>query len=391
MKDIDFDELDRAVGSAIGTAAPAEQVNAADMTATAPLTTPASVVPAPSPAVVAPSTLDDSKPDAEASTEQTDTPGAPPVVKPSVSPARKRGQFLDMVHPSANMRKPAPPPTSMRKTIKPLTTIKQDDPTAMPATGPAPVVNTSPSDSQAMGTAATANDSAPQDSAWPDPIDLAPVAAHTPSIDHETATEEAGVEAAQTPFVSDAKVDKRPLGAFAADEAAEPAADDTAVNSVHSSEPDLLGPEFTPELNSVEAAGVPQAEEESTGFTGGIPKGAISPELVETESTDTVTTPEPAAPVASEPTDQPAAPVVAAVEAVPTDVGTAQSIPQQYKTTDTPKQDESQPLFNNEEYHQPLLAEGKKKSKKVILIVLLLVVLLVIGGVLGYFAYTIGI
>ena len=95
MKDIDFDELDRAVGSALGT----------DNNA--------------NPDTSAPSVVSVSDDVSKADTTPLESGSAPAMTKPA-SPARRRGQFLDMVHPSADMRSTTPLPSTARKTIAPI-------------------------------------------------------------------------------------------------------------------------------------------------------------------------------------------------------------------------------------------------------------------------------
>lgn len=388
MKDIDFDELDRAVGSALGTddtAVPdTPTTSVADTTATP-------VVDAPSVESLAPASPSSPSPET-----------AP---KPA-SPARRRGQFLDMVHPSANMRSTTPLPSTVRKTIAPINA--DTTPEAIPdmqaeahseadssgADTNAPVAVASISAPEAA--VAETHDAPAAHPAWPDPLDFAssqPKVAETPesqpeepsfvAVDTVAQSDAAEVEPSQTPFVTDAKVDKRPLGAFAPN-GEETTESDEPVESPHAADAAQLtadaessSPEFSSDVNTIEAAGVAIAEEQSAAAVEAQESAKLA-EQVLPEKPAEVPAPEVTAP-AAEP-----APVS------PHD-GVAQSIPQQYKTADVKKADDAHSLFDTKEYHQPLIPEGKKKSKKGVLIVVLLVVLLVIGGALGYVAYTMGI
>ncbi len=384
MKDIDFDELDRAVGSVLG-AEPAKESDAAVATATA------DPQPVATPAVSASDPARTSSPDSSVS-EANRNPAA---VSPAISPARKRGQFLDMVHPSADMTKTPKMPSAARKTVQPLNpAIAPEAPIPQPTseTLEAPLETTA----QPAGTeadqlpdpVAVVAEEAPETSreSWPDPLDFAPVSSGSPSesdaepvADIEPADEPVVAEPAQMPFVADAKVDKRPLGAFAAqeDETADP---ETAAPAVNGESAEEETPEFNVDVNSVESAGLSQdepAEEvissEPAG-TGPTSQHETAAEMVPDEAAE---------PAEIDRPTPPAAPLAA---------GQAASIPQQYKTAEAHKpNDEAHPLFDVEEYHQPLLTDGKKKSKKVVLIVVLLLILLVLGAALGYIAYTVGI
>jgi len=128
MKDLDFDELDRAVNSAINPqpTAPAEPEALAEPVAAAPAQVPE---PAPQPAPV------------------VETSSSPPVT-PTPSPAARRsgGRFMDVVHPSSDMRAknaatPAPPaPRPSEATIpsapEPASSTEEDNETEHPLESP---------------------------------------------------------------------------------------------------------------------------------------------------------------------------------------------------------------------------------------------------------------
>lgn len=59
------------------------------------------------------------------STDESQT--VKPLITPATSPARQRGQFLDMVHPSANMRKGSTLPSGPRKSLTPLSMAEASD------------------------------------------------------------------------------------------------------------------------------------------------------------------------------------------------------------------------------------------------------------------------
>ena len=398
MKDIDFDELDRAVGSVLGSDAAVQNDSQADVPAVA-------TVAKPDPR---PSSLTDSDvvslPDTAPTTTVQTTPTA--TVSPAISPARKRGQFLDMVHPSADMTKTPKMPLAPRKTVAPLNSaVVADAPkprSADEATDTSPVETTAPDTDIKTDHVPNVDENTIDNNteAWPDPLDFAKESAEaaavsqesqpsTTSPDNEPIGEQAS-EPAQTPFVADAKVDKRPLGAFATQE--DEMVGQTPVELTPAPEDT---PEFNPEVNSVEATGVPQAVDEATGLTGETPKDEDlstegHAEVLETQTAEPTPTSEETKPevlAAPEEPKEPAKPVAASAP-----IAGAQSIPQQYKTAESHGEDDEQhPLFDTEEYHQPLLTDGKKKSKKIVLIIVMLVILLILGGALGYIAYTMGI
>ena len=398
MKDIDFDELDRAVGSVLGSDAAVQTDSQADAPAVTTVAKP------------------DSRPSSHTNNDAISSPEKASMVttetvptatvSPAISPARKRGQFLDMVHPSADMTKTPKMPLSPRKTVTPLNSaVVADTPklrSADEATHTSPVETTAPDTDITTDHVPDVDENTTDNNteAWPDPLDFAKESAEaaavsqetqpsTASPDNEPINEQAS-EPAQTPFVADAKVDKRPLGAFATQE--DEMAGQTPAELTPAPEDT---PEFNPEVNSVEATGVPQAEDEATGLTGETPKDEDlstegHAEVLETQTAEPTPTSEETKPevfAAPEEPKEPAKPVAASAP-----IAGAQSIPQQYKTAESHgEDDERHPLFDTEEYHQPLLTDGKKKSKKIVLIIVMLVILLILGGALGYIAYTMGI
>lgn len=155
MNDIDFEELDRAVSSALGPDA---------------VKTPAATAEAPAPAP-APST-------------------AAPVPTPPASPAARRssGRFMDVVHPSSDMRSGGG--------------STQSRPLEVP---PRPA-NTPVADENTEETPSTQGSSFQ----WPDPLEMA-----------ESSKTESGSESQGSPFMNTEKIEKRPLGAFSSEKAPE--------------------------------------------------------------------------------------------------------------------------------------------------------------------------
>ena len=279
MQDIDFDELDRAVSSATG----------------APVETPA--------------------PSDDSVTVKNSAPAA------SSTPAARRssGRFMDVVHPSSDMR-PATPERSTPRPPEP----RVEEPTE-------------------------------RSTDWPDPLDFhgftgdelddkkdeEPKEAVEPSKAEETEP----ATPLESPFLSGAKVEKRPLGAFSFDapekpaEPEKPAADETEKAP---EEPKLLEPS--------------------------------DEELLEEK-----TEPKEEEPVESEPVSEPAPAPEPEEPTGPT------SITQQYKETPT-KEEESGPIYAAEATTLALTHAPKKRSSALIIVWIFALILVGVGaGVAIYF------
>jgi hypothetical protein len=266
MKDFDFDEIDRAVSS---TMQPKD----------------------------APKNDEAAVPVTVSRSEPTSTP-----------PAAKRssGRFMDVVHPSSDMRSSVPERSTPRPAEK---------------SAPAPVAEKTNSD-------------------WPDPLDFH---GFTPEDNTETPTPApSGEEELQSPkpldspFLSDAKVEKRPLGAFSEEKpamAVEPKKEETPL--IEAPDEPLLRAETEEEMPEKEPEPTPASELE-------------------------------------QPNDELVAPV---------------SITQQYKeqpsTTDQP----SGAIFDTEAYHQPLAHPEKKRSGAMIIVWIVALILLGAGIGAGVYFY----
>lgn len=338
MKDIDFDELDRAVSSVL------EPVADAKPTTAAAGTTPS--VPQPQPAAPETTSVPDvapTTPESIPTTPVTTDPVTPPAAATKTPLAiKRRGQFMDVVHPSSDMTSKSEetavtPPRKV--TLQPLSTSvtpEADSPTATPEADEATV--SEPAAPVAMETPvvelqapAETVEPAPTEHAMPDPLDVmqtheeANDAASTEAstiedvpVNASDAVEDMPAEAATettptTPFLTDTKVDKRPLDAFSADEGEAPA--ELTSDSTAATEP--LPPELQADVIAVEAN--PSDHMESTG---------------EKE------------PVADDKKEE--------------GTGFNASIPQQYASSDG-KPDEDHSIFDTSEYHQPLAPVKPKK------------------------------
>lgn len=299
MQDIDFDEIDRAVNS-VTTSTPEVPVT--------PVVTPAEPV----------------------------VPVADPVVVPApVSPAARRstGRFMDVVHSSSDMR-----PT--RSSAPAAHSLHRDDMPDRTAVAERP---------QATTVASSAFH-------WPDPIDVAPAVAPDP-VDPTPAVIETPAAPLESPFLPDAKIEKRPLGAFS------------------NSEVDLsfIEEPITPS--------VPAVNEEPAELQDEI---LLLEEHIVDEPEAEVTEPvvEEVAPVVEESVLPTVELPVAPVQEEP--IGPT-SITQQYKEHPATEPQESGAIFDTESYHQPLVHTPKKRSGALVIVWILALIL--VGGGIGAAVY----
>lgn len=460
MKDIDFDELDKAVSNLMekaGETPPGEQSEGAVGTAAVSTSTPSS-------SSSTPVAID------------TPTPAAP-----SISTHRS-GRFMDVVHPSSDMSTTRPaidtPPRRPRLTIIP-TTHAAPEPTTPDTTTLQPDVNDSapafdPMSSSAYDssmpsehedtadlTAASAVDepSAPEavdesskEIAWPDPLDMlqpaandpvesansteskaleadlvptpestsepsqdsdissfnissdeksvpAPAPAFTPPVDTaETTTAaettepnsgtllEAGLAESHTdtqpeaysPFLTDAKIEKRPLGSDAPTE---------PIALIQDDQQSVPEPTLPQELQH-DIVELESSESLDTADTA-------EPETVPEPQVDTLTTPPeqtPADQSATEPLAA-AATIPAArrvpqhtVEPEPAPSNGPGSIAPQYreeaKAADEPQHT---PIYDTSSYHKPLEHPAKKKSGWLVVLIVFLLLVAGAGGAAALF------
>jgi len=318
MQDIDFDEIDRAVNSVTNRTPEAEATAA-----------PASVPePTPTPDVVA----------------------QPVVPAPSLAARRSSGRFMDVVHPSSDMRpQTSSAPSLPRQEVDRTVVAERQEPAA--ATGAA--------------------------FHWPDPIDMieeqslaelpieppieplvAPVPEETPSLLPAPSIfdEPAPLE---SPFLSDTKVEKRPLGAFSTTEAESeiPLLEDFPAPTM-SQERETTPSDEAPLISETEAesaADMPRELHEDVLLLEAHGVDEPAPELVTLGATPIATVAE-------------------------TPVGPT-SITQQYQEHPSTGSQPSGSIYDTEAYHKPLTHPVKKHSS--ILIIIWIIALIVFGGGIG--------
>lgn len=306
MNDIDFDELDRAVSSVI-------TPNASNDTPTAePAATSGPV-------------------------EQTPVPATTPA--PSPAARRSSGRFMDVVHPSSDMR------TGTGSTqSRPLDVPSRPTPSAAPASAE-PTHTTESNGFQ-----------------WPDPLDMmgaSPAESKQPDASQES---QAPLE---SPFLSDAKVEKRPLGMTTPVKSLEESLAELTAETSASSDAAQ-----TPPPAAAGAVDVSDLEVSEEALIGASTTSDTAPGA--TPVPDEVEEPVPAFKGAEVTTDTP-------VVTGPT------SITQQYKEHASTTEQPSGAIYDTESYHQPLAHPQKKQSSLVVIFWIL--GLIVLGAGLGAAMY----
>lgn len=304
MQDIDFDEIDRAVNS-ITSAHTEAQVRTAPVVDTQPIVR-ETVAAAPAP--------------------------TPVVASPAVR--RSSGRFMDVVHPSSDMRpglsaRPAAPsaPSLHREEIveRHEDSIGRSEPTAV--------------SSSAFH--------------WPDPVSEVPVASvpvPTPEEVPPQVDEEDDAVSLESPFLTDAKVAKRPLGAFSEVE--------TSPSVFESSAP-------SPEEQLLEQPSALQPTEQTSEQPPELP--VVPEDDLDLAVSTTVAEETPAVQVAE------------------TTLTGPTSIIQQYKEQPRVEGEPSGAIFDTEAYHQPLAHATKKRSG--ILVAVWVIALILVGGGIGAGVY----
>lgn len=220
MKDIDFDELDKAVNSLMATA---EQVNATpDMvtaangssndsgaaSADSPASATATIAVEPSAIATADAAVAD-----EPSAKEAPVASAP--TKPSLA-IKRSGRFMDVVHPSSDMRTADKPVAShSAATITPVSNDVLTTPSAAPEVVPHAIASEPELPSSNPIQTVRANTDA-LETAAADEIskNLEALTVSGPADSNPVETPEAPKqeEPLSSPFLPDAKVEKRPLG-----------------------------------------------------------------------------------------------------------------------------------------------------------------------------------
>ena len=357
--EFDFDELDRAVNSVLGS------TQAASDTATAtsvPAAVPTADVTPPTPVAlvtdVPPQPVDDSTTSVSVNTPKPSVVAPPVSAKPTTPtvPRPNSGRFMDMVHSSSEMKSPA------RET--PANVVP-----APPTSTPVPVVS-SP---------AVPTPSAPT----PPVVDMTMAPAGSPQ---------------DSPFVASTKIEKRPLGAFSdsasqdsglAEHAAlvlKPLSDDIKPDPL----PEKPAPEPT-EADDEPSQPAAEASSENTPLPEELQSAVLSlesdgPSVYGQPAEEPQAVVKPTSPAVPEKPVEPPKPVSPHEEILAKLPG---SIAQQYREKAVTTAPASGAIFDTQDYHKPLAAKkpAKKKTPAWALYTLWGLALVVVGGGAGYAIY----
>lgn len=395
MTELDFDELDKAVNSLMGDVDTSKRNPG----------------------------LDDPEDNVVTLTTAEATPAAPAASVSAVSASqtsadsslavKRRGQFMDVIHPSSDMKATPAKVNRQGASVEPTTAVTMpESPQPAVATDALAEAAVSSLDMESTGTAippvaqTTATPDAPIDAApaatelpksdWPDPIDLAmqdeepikateavsstePAPESAATVPSDTSHQESGEapseqiptevvdEVAQpavdaplsSPFLPDAKVEKRPLGMpvpVELEQQLEPAPSPTEQREEETSPAN----EAESQINPV----VPLPSE-------------LQSDILALESSNS----------------QPIAEATTATQAETPTVGVESmavggSIPQQYQEQQRSSTGDSTPIYDTSTHTQPLEKPKKKKSPLVLVVVVL--VLALVGGLAGaaYYYFT---
>lgn len=393
MKDLDFDELDRAVNSLMAdtkeTSVPSKQLNDEAVV------TIHSTMPAASPSPVATAPIDT----APASKAASPSPASSfsTAERTMLSSKPSSGRFMDIVHPSLDMKSPKSPTSRVGTTLAPLSPEIASPPSTSNQEPEAPMPG-SPSQSEA--TPIAPEPSLPKEpeahSSWPDPLefnrsnsgdkrpvpdektsDTLPV--ETKEAEENTAASEAPAEesaapasldeppkapasvvpvaAADSPFLPNSQVEKRPLGA-PTDLAKK--ADDTTSSSDVAEESN----EQSPEPETIENIVAPEKEPPST--PNNLP-AELKSDVLAIEADDAASTM-----------------VGGTVKPAPTQHTPSVSIAHQYKVQHSTSDQSHKAIYDSEEPELLAHPPKKKSSLGVVIGILLFVVLGIAGGALYY-------
>lgn len=381
VKDIDFDELDKAVSSVLNQSPneTADNDTAAVTSDTpSPITSDETTNDTADPVDSSTNDTADDTPETETTSPEAETEASSddePVIEapddatdmttndpaPSLA-AKRRGKFMDMVHPSSDMTpgtdiaKPESPAVE-RKVLTPISDdmtsdadspVESDDTTEASKDSEPADTSASAADTTETSSETTDDAEAPLSESTDD--EQPPVAMPKESTDTaETDSSPESVVDQQTPFISDAVVEKRPLGAFG-----------------DSEEPAI-------EVSESEIAADDSTLDSGTGLPGAMPVASaptpreLQADIVKVEAVD-----DDAEPGGNS-------------EAQDTEAPMTMAIP----TASSDRPDDSHHLFDTASYHQPLAATTMPSTGVPMWVwwMVGLLVCLLVGGGIGYVLY----
>ncbi|MEO5949885.1 MAG: hypothetical protein ABIQ04_00380 [Candidatus Saccharimonadales bacterium] len=403
MKELDFDELDRAVSSLMSDASsfatsapdgPKEKILDIPLTDTQPASQAGGFM------MPGAQKVDKAEDDDDADEEDNT-----PVVKAPPAIRRSNGRFMDVVHPSSDMKQAGPSFTSAPRqgiSISPAPSVL-----AMPTEPPKPVepIEQTPTAAPVVSEPEVKEEAATSD--WPDPLDMAKPSEEKQEekpeekvLDTEPDTELAAAleslpaideevksSPLASPFLSDTKVEKRPLGgsgSFTVSEQTNALASDVPVPEVTAEDQTVTDPtafeaplpeEFQSDLVAIESG---EANEPTPDL---VPAPVEAPALVVTtkmaSAPERVTSKEPVKALIPDhfpDEDLPKGP---------------SSIAQQYREEASTGDQTNGSIYDTDSYHKPLAHPAKKKASWLWIVWILLI--LAVGAGIGAGLYYFGI
>lgn len=390
MKDLDFDELDKAVNSLMTSVPktspvpdPSDQEKTLDITSTLGEDEPLSfdkldtaTAEAVNEAIPAQEQKDDVVDDIVTSTAAST---ATPLVSTPPPATRRGGRFMDVVHPSSDMKnKPTMPARSVSRqglAIEPVMPNRTDAPRAS-----APFTPSVATDIHKEVEPSPPVETTDVSGGWPDPLemtdfkdDVVPHEAEWSVPEAAPVTNSPDIESSPltSPFLPDTKVEKRPLGngsftsndeADVTNEPIEPREDKTVDNpedqlpATPSDVPAQLPEELQSDLVNVEAdthMGLPKTElthpSEEKLLESGLPPQETATQPVTAVSTGPV------------------------------------SIPQQYREEPSTSDQQNGGIYDTDSYHRPLEHPAKKKSGWMWIIWIIVILLVGAGAGAGLY------
>jgi hypothetical protein len=287
VNDLDFDELDKAIGGAGGDTPPADGdavpagadpvVLADDAVAPAePAVTddPASAASGGDTTLADVETMAAMNLPADDATPEPESEPSEDAATDGQAIARSQGKFMDMVHSSSDMT--VERPTAVPPVAAPSETISREAPDLAPVDeteAPAPEAESAAPDTVEDASAPVTTDESPE-AALSDSIGSIDFSASEPAdqptedaLATDAPAEDVASEDADqmnSPFIPDAQVDKRPLGGA-------PSPEDT-IDSTESTPADAPAPVVAPAADQPQPAFVPGGTAPAVAAVGGAPK-----------------------------------------------------------------------------------------------------------------------
>lgn len=339
-KEFDFDELDKAVNSLMKDTEPP-----------APITNPETPVTEPTTVSPVTETVTPVEPLAPVSSEEPVAVEATTPVSPTAIP-KPTGRFMDVVHPSSDMRTPSQTVAREGVAVNPISTVPISPEVTKPVTASA------------------------ETEIAPDSVTLPPAPL-------------------TSPFLPDAQVEKRPLGGPSPEQppsldeaiAAELSADSEPVSSEATEPP--VSPDTEPAIpaesitepatestSSPEGDTTPESEKENVGLPAELSNDLVAIESGEAqpENNDQLETPTDST-ESSETAPSPAAALLS-----------QSSIPQQYKEETSSTTEIHAPIYDDQTTAQAIPQAAKKGNKtRIILIAVIAVVVGIVGAAMLYY------